>query len=124
MALDEKQAGADRKLVAKAYVQRLCEHLLPLFSSKSQVVENHLLHIIDWSLELGKQFVRQVAHISWKFASTPGPFNPDTMTLEGGQKHTGDGQVILVLAPALVRSSKPSGDGYDITRVDEDGGCL
>lgn len=92
-----------------------CEHLLPLFSSKSQIVENHLLDIINQSLELDKQFVRQVAHISWKFASTPSPFNPDTMTLEGGQKHTGDGQVTLVLAPALVRSDKSSGDGYNIT---------
>ena len=116
MSLDDQGALARRDAVNED-VGRLSQHLRELTTSKSHVLEAYLRDIIKQSLDLDEELSRQVARVSWESVrgGLPCAFDPNFMTLGGGQKHTGNDQVILVLAPGLVKTGKSSGDEFDVS---------
>ncbi|OIW26649.1 hypothetical protein CONLIGDRAFT_620543 [Coniochaeta ligniaria NRRL 30616] len=113
------EAGASdhRRKFSNGHVRKIYNALSLLSASDSQSIADRLEDIINYSVDLDAQFNKQVAVVQWETIKAPHSawaFDPTWMEFERGQARTDIVPAIeLVLAPALLKYGKSSGDGFE-----------
>lgn len=87
-----------------------------LTNSAPGAVQHELVHIVQQFVDLDEGISEQVASLSWSFQSPICRFESASMEPQPGQPNLTDGQDgALVVAPALIKCGKSSGDDFDVT---------
>ncbi|KAG7294154.1 hypothetical protein NEMBOFW57_004222 [Staphylotrichum longicolle] len=88
----------------------------PLTKSASGAVQHELVNIVQQFVDLDEGISEQVASLSWSFQSPICRFESASMEPQPGQPSLTDTQDgALVVAPALIKCGKSSGDDFDVT---------
>ena len=114
---EETEQGMSRKL--HEIIKDLWEQLGGLTISKHKRVEEQMSGLIQEALDLDKLFSKQIADISWTRGLYEGDdFDEESMELQQGEKRTVDGQQVqLVVAPALIKKGRSTGEDYGTTNM-------
>lgn len=118
---EEETPGHSYRRISEAYSQHICGILAHYSSSDYQVIETRISDIFSQSVELDKQFSKQVASLRWTTISAPKStntraFDPKIMELERGETRASHEQTItLVLSPSLVKWGKSSGEDFNLS---------
>ena len=115
----DREEGQDISGRLKEKVNGLCAQLAPLTKSKQERFTAQIVEIIREALDLDQLFSKQVADIHWtRSADEPRRFNEAYMELQQAEKRAVDGQeVLLVVAPGLIKRGRSTGEGYEITTI-------
>lgn len=105
--------------ISDRYVRETLQVLACLSAEEPQVIEARFSDVLGTSIDLDREFSLQVANLYWKSLGSPSSsrrFNAAFMELDRGQRYTDSPSMVrLVLAPALLKLGKSSGDDFDST---------
>ncbi|KAJ5655025.1 hypothetical protein N7490_002028 [Penicillium lividum] len=113
--LDESthETGDSQQEFVSAKAQKLAGLLEPIVCRDKRSLYDPLVKLLDESLELDLVLSQQVAMWSWKFPNRlPCQFDKEMHALIHKRQHGQIYEIQLVLAPALTKRGKSSGDGF------------
>jgi hypothetical protein len=90
-------------------------------SESTHGITKQLDEILDLAFALDKDISQQVARVEWSYdyqllKNTEFKFDPETMELDEGSPRSAE-KVRLIVAPALVKRGRSTGEDFDVERV-------